>query len=350
MSVEAQPSQILIKSLRVQNFRRHQDFSLDLDNKNTIITGENGSGKTSLIEAIYIALAGKSWRSNFSEITRRGAKWWRADVELGHEKRVIKFQNQQKQFKIDGDESKILPKTKRRQTVLFEPNHLNLLSGSPSRRRDFFDKLIADQNYSYQKTLRQFDRVLKQRNTLLKNAAPRDQLFTWDIQFTNLAAEIVAARRQTIDKINQTISDEYQKIAFKNDKIQLAYDYYSDSFAVNRQTILDELTRNFSREVACGHTSIGPHQHDISFVFNSKPAELTVSRGENRTIILALKKIEYEMKKSTRPLILLDDILSEFDEKHQRNLMKSFFDNQVIITSVKAIKNHKFKEVKIQNV
>ena len=334
-----------IKSLRVQNFRKHKDFKVDFKKDVTIIIGENGIGKTSLIEAIYIALTGKSWRSNFNEITKQKSDWWRIDVMVDDEKRTIKFKNNQKTFEIDGKKFSRLPQKNKMAVILFEPSDLNLLYNSPSARRDFLDKFITGTDIKHQKNINKYEKILRQRNNLLKNGATTDELFVWDIQFADLASEIIIKRIEMIDKINKYITREYKKIANKPDKITLKYSY---PITVNvntkpnlRQNILSELHNNYKKELLIGYTSLGPHQHDILFQFNNKSASETASRGENRTIIWALKSIEYQFNSENSPLILLDDILSEFDENHQNNLIKSFTNQQIIITGVKSLKNRK---------
>jgi len=323
-----------IKSIRVQNFRKHRDFRVEFKKNITIITGENGIGKTSLIEAIYIALTGKSWRSNFCEITKNNKEWWRVDIVFDdNKKRTVKFQSNQKEFEIDGKKFSLLPQKNKMPIILFEPNDLNLLYNSPSRRRDYIDKFIAGIDIKHQKNINKYERILKQRNNLLKEGATRDELFVWDIQFADLASEIITKRAEIINEINKLITREYQKIAGKKDKITIKYSYSTTPSL--RQSILNDLHKSYQKELILGHTTLGPHQHDVLFGFNNKPAPQTASRGEIRTIIWALKNIEYQFNIDSSPLILLDDILSEFDENHQNNLIKNFSDQQIIITGVK---------------
>jgi len=323
----------MIEKLRVQNFRKHRDYGVEFAPGINLIIGPNGSGKTSLIEAIHITMRGKSWRSNFGEITKKGATWWRIDCD----ERTVKFQDDKKVFEIDHKKHFLLPEILKKSVVLFEPQDLNLLYSSPARRRDYIDNFISGLEENYRKTISKYNRILKQRNSLLKKLAPQSELFVWDIQFAKLAAEIVQTRKKYLKIINKSINEEYQKIAKSGVKIALKYQGSYET----EQEILGALNHNYQYETIQGCTSVGPHQHDILFLFNKKTAVTTISRGENRSLILALKNLEYSLKKSDQPLILLDDVLSEFDEAHQKNLLATFKNEQVIITGVKTPTNIK---------
>jgi DNA replication and repair protein RecF len=327
----------MIRSVKIQNFRKHKSATINFGENINIIYGTNGSGKTSIIEAVYTAMTGRSWRSNFESITKQNTAWWRADIVTGEDKkRTVKFKDDVKSFEIDGKESRTIAARLKLPVVLFEPDHLNLLYGSPNRRRKWLDDLITSLNPEYGVLVRKFERVLKQRNSLLKNAASINQLFVWDLQFADLATQVIRWRQDQVEQINSLISSEYQKIAGNKEPVAIRY---SAEVNYSKQKIIDTLQQNHNLEVITCNTSIGPQRHDVLFTFKNLPAKTSASRGENRTIILALKNIEYRLKKDSAPLILLDDILGEFDEDHQKNLLRSFKDSQVIITCVKTPKN-----------
>jgi len=312
--------------LRVQNFRKHLDYEIEFQQGVNMIVGLNGSGKTSLIEAIYIASQGKSWRSNFDDIKTKNSDWWRVD----YQDRVIKYNNQEKEFIINNKSFKSLRDIYKNPIILFEPQDLNLLYRSPSCRRNWLDNFITNQEPKYRKTINKYNRILKQRNSLLKNQSSKEQLFVWDIQFASTAALIIKIRKKYINIINKRINQEYKKITQQNPEIILEYKSEIDS----EQAILNTINNNYQYEIISGYTSIGPHQHDIIFYINNKNATGILSRGENRSLILALKYVEYDLKKDSHPLILLDDIMSEFDCDRQKNIIDSFHNEQVIITGV----------------
>jgi len=337
----------MINSIKVKNFRTYNDYSLSFSDGLNIIVGNNGIGKTSLIEAIHIALNGKSWRSNFDSILKQDEKWWRIDL-IDNEKNIIVKYDGKKSFEINEKKYLTLPKKNYQPLVLFEPDDLNLIYGSPSRRRRWLDKLLKDINNEYKITFNKFEKVLKQRNSALKNKIINDDFFVWDLQFADLSSQVIKSRKKIIDDINQKISDEYKSIAGSDEIIKLEYSYDGlDS----KQKIINQLQKNRQIETLTNTTSIGPQKHDILFFFKNQLAATSASRGENRSIISSLKNIEYNIKKTDecKPLILLDDIMSELDENHQIGLLNNFKESQVIITSVDVpkIKNNEVNIIKL---
>ena len=305
-----------------------------------IMTGANGSGKTSLIEAIHIALQGKSWRSNFLEILRKEgeetADWWRIDLEFKDgEKRTIKFSNGEKTFEIGAQKFARLPAKFKKPVVLFEPNDLHLLYGSPMRRRNFFDRFIAQVEPSHASDLRKIERILHQRNNLLKQGTTLDELFVWDLQFAALAEKIIALRSRWIKKINENLTHEYQKIALNDDQVAIKYQGQPKSC----QQILDQLKRDFA--LNWPYTKTGPQTHDIGFKINDHDARRSASRGESRTIIFAILAAMTKIlndQLDQKIYLLFDDIDSELDANRRNELYKCdiFSENYLFATTIKT--------------
>ena len=322
--------------LRVQNFRSHIDYSVVLPESISIITGPNGSGKTSLMEAIYIAYSGKSWRSNFDEITHHdddlSADWWRVDLTDDEidDNRTIKYQHGQKTFVINGKNYKRLPVSARRPVVLFEPNDMQLLYGSPSRRRQFIDRFIAQMEPAHQTELNKFERVLKQRNNLLKQDSWQpDEMAIWDIQFSALSSAISKRRRQYLQIINNVVSQKYREIAGELANVSLQF---KSGAPAESSDILNRLQSSNERV-----TPIGAQKDDYKFVYKRGDAKTAASRGENRTIIFALLGVLTDLARQRygqKVIILLDDIDSELDRQHRTNLysMSSFQKNTIATT------------------
>ena len=335
---------MILKTLRVQNFRTHSDFILEIGEKSTLISGANGSGKTSLLEAIYFALQGTSFRSSDKEILRNdGSSWFRIDLKDSKDSlRTIIFndaiQKSKKQFLVDGNKKARLSANLRIPVVLFEPDDLQLLSGSPARRRNFLDFFLSQIFPSFQLALTRYNKALKQRNTLLKrDNISKDELFPWNLMLAEYGAEIISKRQDFLELLNSKIEEVYFEISGVKDEIKI--DYLGEK--VSKNEILAILSNNIERDKILGYTNFGPHKHDIQFIFNKKPAQNVASRGENRSLVLALKFIETDILAdltSKRPIVLLDDVFSELDDDRQKLLTKHFSKYQTIITSTNEIK------------
>ncbi len=335
---------MILKTLRVQNFRTHSDFILEIGEKSTLISGANGSGKTSLLEAIYFALRGTSFRSSDKEILRNdGSSWFRIDLKDSKDSlRTIIFndavQKSKKQFLVDGNKKARLSANLRIPVVLFEPDDLQLLSGSPTRRRNFLDYFLSQIFPSFQLALTRYNKALKQRNNLLKrDNVSKDELFPWNLMLAEYGAEIISKRQDFLELLNSKIEEVYFEISGVKDEIKI--DYLGEK--VSKNEILAILSGNIERDKILGYTNFGPHKHDIQFIFNKKPAQNVASRGENRSLVLALKFIETDILAdltSKRPIVLLDDVFSELDDDRQKLLTKHFSKYQTIITSTNEIK------------
>jgi DNA replication and repair protein RecF len=336
----------VITALTVQNIRTHESFSLRLSPSVTLITGKNGSGKTSLIEAVYIALQGTSFKGSDNDVLRRDQPWWRITISFDDDtKRIVKFDparvSGKKQFVIDQKTSYRLPAKYKYPVVLFEPDDLRLLHGSPTRRRQFIDHFISQLDPLYGVTLRKYDRDLKQRNNLLKkHDTTQDELFVWDVALSEYGAYIIEQRIQFIEQINTHLNDAYNAIAQSNDYVSIHYSH--TIIGSTKQKILNELHASSERDKYLGYTSIGPHRHDVIFRYNNSPALTVASRGEVRSVVLALKFLEVEIIErltGKKPIVLLDDVFSELDESRQAALMTNGLQTQLIIATTNSHQN-----------
>lgn len=334
----------VVKKLSVENIRSHDKFAITLSPSVTVITGNNGSGKTSLIEAIYIALQGTSFKGSDHDVLRYEKPWWRIDIEFDtYIKRTITFDpslvSGRKKISIDDKIMYRLPAKHKYPVVLFEPEDLRLLHGSPTRRRQFIDRFISQLDPFYLSALHKYERALKQRNNLLKKSfVEKDELFVWDIALSEYGAYIIEKRIAFIEQINSQLNDQYNLIAKSNDIVSV---HYSNTYIGDiKQKLLNDLHHHIDRDKLIGFTSTGPHRHDVIFMFNHAPALDVASRGEVRTIVLAIKFIEVDIIEqitNIKPIILLDDVFSELDDDRQKSLLS--IENQVIITSAKLPSN-----------
>jgi DNA replication and repair protein RecF len=249
--------------------------------------------------------------------------------------RTVKFNDNQKIFEIDNKKFTRLTTKYKKPVILFEPNDLQLLYGSPTRRRDFFDRFISQIEPSHQVNLNKFTRILKQRNNLLKRGCSSDELFVWDMQFADLSEKIIAARENWIQVVNKGLTKEYQGIASKPDQVSVKY----TALQKTKQQILNQLNNDF--RAGWPMTKIGPQTHDIKFRINNHDAKLTASRGENRTIIfasLAVMTKLFNKKFDDKVYLIFDDIDSELDLGRKNGLYKLpiFRENYLFATTIKS--------------
>ena len=331
---------MIIKSIKLTNFRNHSDYYLECKDETTLILGKNGSGKTSVLEAIYILTRGKSFRAVDKEILKHGEDFYRIELEYQNgNKNTASFDGKTKTFTVLDKKTKRLPRKNKYPVILFLPSDLNLISSSPSRRRDYFDHIFSEFDEKYNQALLKYEKALKQRNELLKNdSLTKDALFSWNILLSKYGTELFDARKKFIQEINQKLTTTYRSISKNADEVEI--EYKPEIVTPSEQSYLNKLEENFERDSYLGHTSYGVHRDDYIFIFNHKEADGSASRGETRSIILALKFIEANLiyeKQKAKPIILLDDVFSELDETRRKCLVKNFKNHQVIITSVEKI-------------
>lgn len=332
----------MLEKVRLVNFRSHEQYQLRCKPSTTLILGENGCGKTSVLEAIYITLQGKSFRAVDREILRRGADFYRIEVEFDSgEKTVVVYEKTaaKKQFLAGDKKTARLPKKYKHPVVLFLPSDLSLVEASPTRKREFFDRLGAQLNLDYSSSLSRYNKALRQRNELLKQEfADEGAVFSWNLLLAKYGVEIRQERMKLVAELNQRLTEAYRSIAENQDTVRMIYDSYTGE--ASESEYLRLLSLDFERDKLTGHTNFGVHKDDFEFVFNDVGAEGNASRGEMRSIMLALKFIEADLlfeEFRERPLVLLDDVFSELDETRQRALTKNFERNQVVLTSVKGV-------------
>lgn len=334
----------MITSVRLQNFRSYKDGSFEFDPGVNIVVGPNASGKTNLLEAVMVLSRGGSFKARDIELVQFKKPWARLEGNFEKQSRVVKIETSGEQaiktFVIDEKPFKRLGLERTIPVVLFEPNHLQLVSRGPEGRRDYFDDLLERSQPHFKTLSAGYRRTLAQRNTLLKQHRTRatQQLFAWDIRLSELGSQIALARQQLIDEINKGISKNYSKIAGKRCKVELRYDCQFPA-ANYASRMLSKLEKNVDLDFERGFTGSGPHREDILFYLNNQPAAASASRGETRSLLLALKIFELELIAKTRglpPIFLLDDVFSELDGKRRRALVDHLAGRQTIITTTDA--------------
>lgn len=332
----------MITDVRLQNFRSFKDNSFELSPGVNIVMGPNASGKTNLLEAVLVLTRGGSYRAKDAELVQFGKPWARLDARLDNgAHRTVKITagaSKGKTHELDGKTYSRLSHANSLPVVLFEPDHLRLLSGAPERRRDYLDDLLEQTAPGYGTVRRKYRRALTQRNALLKRGGPAAQVFPWDLRLSELAGQIVRARAELVDKLAAEAGKLYKKLSGSRLETGLAYQSRWPLRSYESK-LLKELETGLELDRLKGFTGAGPHRDDLEVLFNGRPAREVASRGEVRTLVLALKIIELKLlqeARDTTPLLLLDDVFSELDGKRRHALTDYLAPYQTFITTTDA--------------
>jgi DNA replication and repair protein RecF len=332
--------------ISLTNFRSYSKNRFELHPKLNLVIGPNGSGKTNFLEAVYVLTETRSFRAKNPDIIKYGQQFFRLEGQSKNNNFgfiYAPYKTPQKSFIID--EARVARSRFRnlQKAVLFEPNDLLLISGSPSLRRRYLDGILIKTHQDYLKIYLNYEHVLRQRNALLRTHSLtmiNKQIFAWDLKLAELAGQLFLARKKLVEYFNTQIKSYYQKISKDSSKIGVKYKSEVDEGDyINQLLVL--LGQNLKKDVLLGNTSYGPHRDDITFNISERLFKQTASRGEERTLILALKLLELkyvQQKTNIQPLLLLDDVMSELDPFRQQFLLNLLDTHQTIITTT-DIKN-----------
>lgn len=343
----------MIAEIRLKNFRSYSDDSFEFSPGVNIVVGPNASGKTNLLEAILVVTRGNSYRAKDDELVQFSKPWARLDARLVNgSTRTIKLtpsDSPPKNYELDGKNYTRLNLNHSLPVVIFEPNHLQLISGGPEQRRNYLDDLLEQTTTGYGKLRRDYRRTLSQRNALLKRGGTNlgTQLFPWDVRLSELAGQVVKARSKLVEQMHVTLPRLYQELSQAKTKILLEYgaQWPAGDYASN---LLKKLTATIELDQLRGFTANGPHREDLVIKFDGHYAQDTASRGEIRTLVLGMKIIELQIITTARgkvPILLLDDVFSELDGARRRALTEHLKNYQTFITTTDAdIVLHHFTE------
>lgn len=345
-----------LTDLELHYVRSHTKARFKFADDMNAIVGPNGSGKTTLLEALYTLLRGSSFKGVTSELVQYGQPQMKMDTTLTGEntvhKRSLKVQTSDaatlRKWSIDSKSYARLPLASRLPVVLFEPELSRLVTGSPQRRRDYLDHIASQLDVEVASEQHKYTRILKQRNQLLKHLrekraskAPSD-LFIWNTQLAHTAEVIVRSRTHVIGMLQNRITEHYRGLGGADDVALLYASDVHRSAGSYANRLLQYLESSLMRDIALGHTSFGPHRDDLVIHLASQPVTERASRGEVRTIVVALKMLETQLlsehfkSESISPVLLLDDVLSELDLMHQERVLDGLKDHQVFITTTDA--------------
>lgn len=311
------------------------------------MVGPNGSGKTNLLEALYVLSRGKSFRVSDVDLLKYKSEWTRLDSKNNGKTRTIILKNDpnkiKKEYRINDTTKMRLMGREKLPVVLFEPRDMELLTGSPERRRTYVDAMLEQMNFGYSTLLSRYKRALTQRNYLLKQQTPAspDNFFVWNVRLSELGAKIISARRDLVTRLNQKSSELYGHISKTKGRVDIKY---IDQFSgVESEQLASKILAQFEVDAVVdaerGFTRTGPHRDDIAIVLNGANAATSASRGETRSLVVMLKLLEADLITSQLgypPLMLLDDVFGELDLNRRAALADFLKEFQTIITSTDA--------------
>ncbi len=354
---------MIIKSLKLKNFRNYEFLNLDFDGTTNIFYGDNAQGKTNILESLYLSGTTKSHRGTKDRDLIKFEQE-EAHIETIVEKRGIPFtidihlkKNSPKGIAINK-----IPIKKASElfgilnVIFFSPEDLNIIKNGPAERRRFIDLELSQLDKVYLNDLSNYNRIINQRNKLLKDIYDRKDLLEtldiWDFQLVQYGNRVIERRKIFIDQINTIIEKVHEKLTGGRESLQLIYES-----GIKNETLESALFKNRERDIRMKSTSVGPHRDDICFICsdleqNKIDIRRFGSQGQQRTAALSLKLAEIELVKQEikdTPILLLDDVLSELDKHRQNYLLDSISDIQTLITctGLDDFVNHRFSINKI---
>ena len=316
---------MLLSSIELQNFRNYQGLALEFAPGNNIIFGDNAQGKTNLLEACFVSATTRSHRgARDNELIRFGCNEAHIRTVVAREdgNRTIDFHLKH------GRKKGIL------NIILFSPEDLDIIKSGPAERRRFMDMELCQLDRVYLADLTAYRKALNQRNALLKDMVEKpalsDTLDAWDLQLVNYGKRIISRRRTFIEDLSPIVKDIHSAISGRREDPEISYepDVSEDGFEEGLFLARD-------RDLRLGSTSVGPHRDDIGMKIEGRDIRTFGSEGQKRTCALSLKLSEIRLVEKIideKPVLLLDDVLSELDRSRQNLLLSSLSDVQTIIT------------------
>ena len=338
---------MIIKNLHLKQFRNHSGVNLDFDPKINLIVGQNGIGKTNILEAIHLLATTKSFRarydrdliphrSEFAHIEGRIESPEDSDIlEIQITKSDRSDKTSIKKAKLNKTAKSLNNFTHYLKAVLFSPEDIDIITGSPSTRRNFLNLLMFQVDADYKKNHSRYVQAVRRRNKVLElineTSSGRDQLPYWNEKVLEHGSFVQNKRQELFDAINVYFQNPENPYFTYSKDISLDY-------KIRRLTTLS-MEEYENREIAAKSTLIGPHRDDFVVLQRNRDMAQFASRGEQRTAMFLLKLAEFhyiESKLDIRPILLLDDIFSELDAEHRENILSFINDQQTIITTASA--------------
>lgn len=354
-----------IKNLFLKNFRNYQDECFAFDDGLNVLFGRNAQGKTNCAEAVFYLCTGTSHRSKRDkQLIRQGqecahiraiAQGLYGDVEISAD-----IYENRREVKINGNKiSKNADILGNVYAVLFSPTELCLIQDGPDERRRFLNVSISQLSKTYYVALLRYNKILEQRNNLLKNrdvSLIYDTLPVWDEQLCKYGAIIARHRADFITSLSPIASEIHAFLTDGAEKLEISPEkkYVGDDKELAKR-LFAELSNNYDRDIRLGYTASGPHRDDIDILIDGIDAKTYASQGQMRTATLSIKLAEVEIFKSVAgeyPVLILDDVMSELDLPRRKKLLERTQDLQTIITCTHAervLYGKKANKIRIEN-
>ena len=334
-----------ISKLKINNFRNYNNEEIQLDQNINIFYGENAQGKTNIIEAIFLSSMGKSFRAKKdNEMIKLNEQNALIEIEYNKKDRDGKIKieiGNKKNIYLNGIKLKKLSELLGTiNTVIFTPDDINILKGGPQNRRRFLDIMISQLRPNYMYNLNLYLKTLEQRNKYLRQIREEHKdenlLDIWDEKLVEYGINIFKYRKEFIEKIKNNIKKLHNEITENKEDIEINY----ITECTEKEKYLNLLKERRKLDIIKGYTTKGIHRDDFIIFINNKQLDIYGSQGQHRTAILSLKLSELNIIKEEigeNPILLLDDFMSELDEKRRKHLLEKINDTQVIITCTEKI-------------
>lgn len=336
--------------LRLHDFRSYKQLSLSPPEGITVFVGENGTGKTNLLEAVHLCCLGRSHRTNADrDMIRTGcdtcAVHARVEKKTGSAEVGVRLYTQQKNKKLIYVNGKTAPRIGELMghmvCVMFSPEDLDIVKGPPAYRRRFIDMLLSQCQSAYFYSLQRYNTVLKQRNallkTLVKSGGDHSQLSVWDEQLATAAVPVIRARRQAAEWLGTLAGGHYAWISDREkETLQVAYRSALPDAPDTAESIIDALRVAREDDLRRQATSVGPHRDDLDITMSGSDMRAFASQGQIRTAVLSMRLAEIDILTAAHndaPLLLLDDVLSELDAQRRARLLMRLRGVQTLLTS-----------------
>ena len=349
-----------IKRLKVENFRNLERLDIEFSDGVNIIYGNNAQGKTNIIEAIYIFSFGKSFRANRDiELLKFDKEYFLSNIEIMKKDRELEMDfgfdkiSNKKIIKVNGViQKKISDIIGKLNVVVFKPEDIKIVTDAPSVRRKYIDYLISSISKGYLENITKYKKVLEERNTLLKeiklrlkgskNLDETDSNFldVYDKLLSKLNYEIYNERKKVIEKLNNYIYGIHLKLTenyINNEKLHIKY---VSNVEEDIQKMYNNLIKSRLNDINKGYTSFGIHRDDYIISINSLDVSIYGSQGQKKSSIISLKLSELKVIEEVigeKPVLLLDDYMSELDERRRLKFLDIIEDIQIIITTTHKI-------------